>query len=399
MTQQQVLRPVVLALVLAAAVAPPRATAQPPRRTPTPNDTLVSHEILPDNKVTFRIYAPKASEVTVGGDWAGTTGPAKLEKDDKGVWSVTVGPLTPDFYSYSFNVDGVRTLDPKNPTIKQGIASLDNMVYLPGKETAFMDNRKVPHGDIRSAWYQSSTLDTQRRMHIYTPPGYDAGTDRYPVLYLLHGGGDEDSGWSTIGRAGFILDNLFADKKATPMLVVMPNGSLPRPSGFKPGEKPSPEAMAAIQDRFSNELLKDVVPYVEKNYRVVADANHRAITGLSMGGGQTLRVVTGHPDQFAYVGVWSAGIGQNAADWEKRNATFLDSGDKLNKQIRLFSISVGDQDFALAGSKNLSELLSKHNIKNELHVSGGGHTWINWRHYLSDFAPQLFRESTARGSD
>jgi enterochelin esterase-like enzyme len=240
-------------------------------------------------------------------------------------------------------------------------------------------------------------LDTQRRMHVYTPPGYDAGTERYPVFYLLHGGGDEDSGWSTIGRAGFILDNLIAAQKAKPMLVVMPNGSLPRPANLPrltPGTPPSPEAarvLNAFQERFTNELLKDVVPYVEKNFRVLSAPEHRAIAGLSMGGGQTLRVVTSQPQEFAYVGVWSAGIGQNAADFEKRQATFFASADKVNKQVKLFSISVGDKDFALNGSKNLAELLNKHGIKNELHVSGGGHTWINWRHYLNDFAPQLFQ--------
>src|SRR3954451_22357581 len=201
----------------------PRAAAQPPRREPTPNDALVSPETLPDRKVTFRIFAPKASDVAVRGDWQ--TGPAvKLEKDDKGVWSATVGPLTPDFYSYAFTVDGVRTLDPKNATIKQGLASLDNMFFLAGPEADFQDNKPVPHGDVRKVWYQSGTLKGQRRMHVYTPPGYDEGTDKYPVFYLLHGGGDEDSGWSTVGRAGFILDNLIAGGKAKPMIVVMPNG-------------------------------------------------------------------------------------------------------------------------------------------------------------------------------
>jgi enterochelin esterase family protein len=387
MTARLSLRAGIVVLLLLATC--PLANSQPPRREPTPNDTLVSPEALSDHRVTFRIYAPKASAVTVVGDFAGTSGPAKLEKDDKGVWSVTVGPLAPDFYSYSFIVDGVKTLDPKNAMIKQGIRSLDNMFFLPGKEAAFEDNNLVPHGEIRQVWYRSSTLATQRRMHIYTPPGYDGSKDSYPVLYLLHGGGDEDSGWSTIGRAGFIIDNLLADGKAKPMLVVMPNGSLPRPANS--GERPSPEAMVAAQDRFTNELLKDVIPYVEKHYHVVADPGHRAIAGLSMGGGQTLRVVTSHPGHFAYVGVWSAGIGQNAADFEKRNANFLDSAEKANKQVRLFSISVGDKDLTLAGSKNLSEVLSKHGIKNELQVSGGGHTWINWRHYLNEFAPQLFR--------
>ncbi len=385
----------VIGLFLLASAAAPRAAAQLPRPEPTPNDTLVSHEVLSDRRVTFRIYAPKASEATLRGDWMEGFAGEKLTKDGQGIWSVTVGPLAPDFYSYSFTVDGVRTLDPKNPTIKQGISSLDNMFFLAGEEAAFQDNKPVPHGDIRKVWYPSATLGAQRRMHVYTPPGYDGNTERYPVFYLLHGGGDEDSGWSSIGRAGFILDNLLAEKKAKPMIVVMPNGSLPRPANLPaaaPGTKPSAEAMAALQDRFTNELLKDIVPYVEKNYRARAGRENRALAGLSMGGGQTLRTVTSHPDQFAYVGIWSAGlIQQNAADFEKRNATFLDNPDRVNQQVKLFSITVGDKDFALAGSKALAETLSKRGIKNELRVSGGGHTWINWRHYLHEFAPRLFR--------
>src|SRR5262245_23481499 len=191
-------------LGLAGLVGTASPTAAQPRREPA--GRLVSPELLTDRKVTFRLYAPKATEVTVRGDWM-TGPPTKLEKDDKGVWSATVGPLTPDFYSYSFTVDGVRTVDPQNPTIKQGVASLDSMFFLPGPEADFQDNKPVPHGDVRTVWYQSGTLKQQRRMHVYTPPGYDASTDRYPVFYLLHGGGDEDSGWSTIGRTGFILDN------------------------------------------------------------------------------------------------------------------------------------------------------------------------------------------------
>ena len=384
-----------LGLLSLASVAPPRAEAQFPARQPTPNDTLKSTEVSADHKVTFRIYAPKASEVSVAGDF-GEGG--KLTKDEQGVWSITVGPLVPDFYSYTFNVDGVRTVDPKNAMVKQGIASVDSMFLVPGNEVAFAGDSDVPHGEIRSAWYHSGTLDAPRRLHIYTPPGYDGGTDRYPVLYLLHGGGDEDSGWSTIGRAGFILDNLLADKKARSMLVVMPNGSLPRPADmprFTPGTTPSPEfraAMETMQNRFTDELLKDVVPFVEKHYRVQEGRENRAIAGLSMGGGQTLRVVTTHPDQFAFVGVWSAGLfGGNAAEWEKHNADFLASSDTVNHAVKLFSISVGDKDFTLAGSKSLAEVLDKHGIKHEVHISGGGHTWINWRHYLSEFVPRIFQ--------
>ena len=279
--------------------------------------------------------------------------------------------------------------------IKQGLVSVDNMFLLPGAEAAFEDNRSVLHGEIRKVWYQSTTLGTQRRMHIYFPPGYEDRKDRYPVFYLLHGGGDEDSGWSTIGRAGFIIDNLLADKKATPMIVVMPNGSMPRPTNLPaatPGAPPDPTITAALQERFTNDLMKDVIPFVEKNYRVVAGRESRAIAGLSMGGGQTTRVITSYPDQFAYVAVWSAGINpQTTAEFEKRAISFLDGADRVNKQIKLLSISVGDKDFALAGSRNLAEVLNKRGIKHELKVTGGGHTWINWRRYLHDYAQRLFR--------
>jgi enterochelin esterase-like enzyme len=385
----------IAAMFLLALVAVSSAFAQQPPRQPTPNDTLVSPEVHGDKRVTFRIYAPKATEVALRGDWMEGPGTVKLEKDDNGVWSATVGPLTPDFYSYSYTVDGVRTLDPKNATIKQGVASLDNMFFLTGAEAEFEDNKPAPHGEIRKVWYQSSTLGAQRRMHLYFPPGYESGRERYPVLYLLHGGGDEDSGWSTIGRAGFILDNLIAAKKARPMVVVMPNGSLPRPPAA-PGAPPDPLVTASLQEQFTNELMKDVMPFVEKNYRTLAGRDNRAIAGLSMGGGQTTRVITTHPDQFAYVAVWSAGVNpQTSADFEKRNAAFLASADKLNKQIKLFSISAGDKDFALAGSKNLAELLKKNNIRHEFSTSGGGHTWINWRRYLSELAPRLFRTAGA----
>jgi enterochelin esterase family protein len=387
----------IIGAVLALSFSTESSAQGAPQRTPTANDTLVSVEVHADNRVTFRIYAPKASEVTLRGDWMETPAPIKLEKDEKGVWAATVNALPPDFYSYSFSVDGVRTLDPKNPTIKQGINSVDNMFFLAGAGAEFQDNKPVSHGEIRKVWYQSTTLGMQRRMHIYFPPGYDSGRERYPVFYLLHGGGDEDSGWSTIGRAGFILDNLIAEKKARPMIVVMPNGSLPRPANLPPptpGTPPDPAVTAALQERFTNELLKDIAPFVDKNYRVLPGAANRAIAGLSMGGGQTTRVIGAHPDQFAYVAVWSAGVNpQISADFEQRYAAFLGAADKLNKQIKLFSISVGDKDFALTGSKNLAELLKKNGIKHELTISGGGHTWINWRRYLNELAPRLFRRA------
>ncbi|HEX8201108.1 MAG TPA: alpha/beta hydrolase-fold protein, partial [Isosphaeraceae bacterium] len=376
------------------APASTRAARRAPRRPSPGGDAPRSPEVAPDHRVTFRIVAPKASEVSVAGDF-GAGG--RLTQDDRGTWSITVGPLVPDVYSYSFTVDGVRTLDPNNAQIKPGVSRLDSVFEVPGDEAAFEALRDVPHGEVRAVWYRSGTLGTQRRMHVYTPPGYEGGDAKYPVLYLLHGSGDDDLGWSTIGRAGFILDNLLADGRAVPMLVVMPNGSLPRPAGLSrltPGAPPSPEvraAMETIQNRFTDELLKEVVPTVETTYRVRSGRENRAIAGLSMGGGQALRVVTTHPDQFAFVGIWSAGIFGDVAEFARRNEEFLGRADQVNEHVKLFSIRVGDQDFTLAGSQGLAELLQQHGIRHELRLSGGGHTWINWRHYLNDFAPRLFR--------
>jgi enterochelin esterase family protein len=370
----------------------PGAKAQMPQNPPTPNDTLKSPEVLPDNRVAFRIYAPKATEITIGGDFLPAGPNPKLEKDDQGVWTFTAGPLAPDFYSYTFTVDGVRTLDPKNPMIKQGINSLDNMFELPGADAAFEALQAVPHGDIRTVWFPSAVLETQRSMRVYTPPGYDSSKARYPVLYLLHGGGDDDGGWPSIGRAGFIFDNLLAQNKMKPMIVVMPNGSLPRPPAAA-GATPGP---GQFVDRFTDHLLQDIIPYVEKNFRVKAAREQRAIAGLSMGGMQTLGVVMAHPDQFAYIGVFSAGIAsfrQNTnavAEFEQRYQKTLDDKESFNKNVKLFWFSIGAKDFLHKANEDAMDVMKRHGIHFSSNESEGGHTWINWRHYLSQFAPMLF---------
>ncbi|HEY2013749.1 MAG TPA: alpha/beta hydrolase-fold protein [Bryobacteraceae bacterium] len=391
-----------------AAVSLAAALAQPPGGQPNPN--LKSTEVLPDHQVVFRIYAPKAAAVTLSGDFVthgrGTAGP--MQKGDDGTWSLTVGPLVPDFYSYSFNVDGVRTIDPRNPMVKQGIASLDSMFLVPGPEAAFEDVQPVPHGEIRAVWYESKTLGGPRRMHVYTPPGYERGSTKYPVLYLIHGGGDEDSGWSTIGRAGFILDNQIAAGKAKPMLVVMPNGSITlsgvtNPMGGGRGAT-TPEAIAArvatiskLHDAFVSDLLTGIIPHVESTYRVLATRENRAIAGLSMGGAETLRTAPSNLDKFAWIGVFSMGLqeGVNAgvnSDFEQRNAAFFADPEKTNKQLKLFWIGVGKDDRTVTdGPKRLSETLKAHNIRHEFHESEGGHDWINWRLYLRDFTQLLFR--------
>lgn len=385
--------------VVAAAVIAAPSSAQTPQRQPTPNDTLVSPEVLPDRRVTFRIYAPKASEVRLRGDWMDGPGTVALTKDAQGVWSATVGPLRPDFYSYTLTVDGVRTLDPKNPTIKQGIASVDNMVWVAGPEAAFQDLRAVPHGEIRQVWYSSRTLGQERRMHVYTPPGYDTSGEKYPVFYLLHGGGDDDSGWSTIGRAGLILDNLIAEGTAKPMIVVMPNGSLPRPADAPPTGLMDPAFRERMEDRFTRELMQDVIPAVERRFRVVAEPASRAIAGLSMGGGQTLRVITAHSDQFRYAAIWSMGVPEaRTAEFERRAAAFLKDADAINRSYAVLDVTIGDGDFLLEAAKNLSALLTKHGIEHDFEIGTGGHTWINWRQYLHRLAPRLFRGQRGTGS-
>jgi enterochelin esterase-like enzyme len=334
----------------------------------------IESPLIRDGAVTLQIEAPNAERVSVTGDWMATREPLDLSRNADGVWSVTIEDLRPDYYSYGFSVDGVRTLDPLNPEIKQGIRGVDNMFYLQGPETKFQDNQPVAHGQIRKVWYASDTLGMQRRMHVYTPPGYDDTDRRYPVLYLLHGGGDEDSGWSTIGRAGFILDNLIATGDAEPMLVVMPNGSLP----------------ANNRADFESELMNDIVPVVEKRFRVEASAENRAIAGLSMGGGHTTEVFGRNPDAFDYVSIWSAGV-SSVDDYESTYPDFFAESDWINDNVEHFSVVVGTEDFAHSGSVALSETLTKNDIDHEFIETGGGHTWINWRQYLHDYAQLLFQ--------
>ncbi|WP_394355478.1 esterase [Spirosoma validum] len=362
--------------------------AQTPQRTPTPNDTLKSPKALDNKRVIIQIYAPKASDVVVSGDFTSGGKPLSLAKNDQGVWSVTVGPLQPDYYTYTLTVDGVRTMDPKNPVIKQGINSLENVMLVPGVETAFEDNRAVPHGEVREVWYQSNTLSMLRRMHIYTPPGYEKGNTKYPIFYLLHGAGDDDSGWNTVGRAGFILDNLIAAGKTKPMIVVMPNGSMPMPatSGM-----PDMNMMNRMRDLFASELLKDVMPYAEKNYRTLANAQNRAIAGLSMGGFQTLDVTLTRPELFDYVGVFSSGFfGSSIDEAETKYAKALND-PSFNKGKKLFWIGIGKDDFVMDANKKTLALLDKHQIKYQYKETAGGHTWINWRQYLNEYVPMLFK--------
>jgi enterochelin esterase family protein len=269
-------------------------------------------------------------------------------------------------------------------------------VYVPG--SSFGDTRNVPHGAVASVTYYSSALKADRRMHVYTPPGYETGRRKYPVFYLLHGAGDSDHSWSSVGRAGFILDNLIADKKAKPMIVVMPAGHT---------RAPATAGFLSATDAFSADFLTDIVPYVQKHYRASTERSDTAIAGLSMGGAQTLNIAVPHLDQFAYIGVFSSGLigvfpnpgrgggpptapAESSSDWETRNAARLNDAN-LKKGLKLLWLSTGKTDFLLDTTVRTVELLKKRGFAPVYQESAGGHTWLNWRDYLHEFAQQLFQ--------
>mgnify|MGYP001176826084 CR=1 FL=1 len=356
---------------------------------PTPNDTLVSPRVNPDHSVTFSIYAPKAESVVVAGEYKSDWAPDALKKDSVGVWSFTTPPLTPDYYTYIYNVDGVKTFDPKNPDYKPGINGIENILSVPGEGTEFEDIKNIPHGEVRSVLYFSKALNTMRRVHIYTPPGYEKSTDKYPVLYLQHGSGDDDSGWPTIGRAGIILDNLIAENKAVPMIVVMPDGS--KTYTGKPRREQTLEDFLNA-DKYGEELHNVIMPLVENNYKVYADREHRAFAGLSMGGFQVLLYGLPYYEKFNYLGVFSMGLDSKNTDIYLKSASkFFDNPDKVNKEVKLLWIGCGENDFLRSEFDILSKTLKDHKINFEQRDSKGGHTWVNWRHYLNEFASKIFK--------
>jgi len=270
--------------------------------------------------------------------------------------------------------------------IQLGERASSSMFEVPAASPATYDIQPVPHGTVHMNWYNSKTVDAARGLYIYTPPGYETSTTHYPVLYLLHGSGDTENGWVTIGRANLILDNLIAAGKAKPMLIVMPYGRAlpdvyvaPLPTG------PNPANTA-----FGADLLEDVIPYVEKNYRVSAKADDRALAGLSMGGGQTLQIGLSHLDLFHSIGAFSAGIRNQQSPEETYKEVFSDPAG-ANKKLKVFYIACGKADALFPASQALSDALKKSNVKHTFAPSEEGHVWRNWRAYLADFAPMLFR--------
>lgn len=367
---------------------------------------LISPEVNADKTVTFRLKAPDAEKVQVTGDflpvrkiqtpYGESDGPgvADLKKNSEGVWEFTTAPLSPELYSYTFLVDNLRMTDPSNVYQIRDVASVTNVFLIDGDYASSYKVSDVPHGTVSKVWYHSPTLDTDRRMTVYTPAGYEKGDRRYPVLYLLHGMGGDENAWTELGRAAQILDNLIAEGKAEPMIVVMPNGNVDMAAapgesslGFTPPTIALPKTMEGTYETH----FPDIVKFVDSTYRTIPDKNHRAIAGLSMGGFHSLQISKEYPDMFDYVGLFSAAI---LPDKKVSSPIYENLEEKLQKQFEkspaLYYIAIGDKDFLYAANQEYRKLLDEKGYKYVYEESPEGHIWKNWRIYLSDFLPRLF---------
>jgi len=401
------------------AQAPPTTPAQAGRggRGGPQGPQVVSPQVNPDRTVTVRVLAPKATEITVTGEILNGGTPKPMTKGEDGIWTATLGPVPPDVYTYAFNIDGVNTTDPRNPWVKlvsgTGLAS---QVEVAGDGAQYYDSKPVPHGLVQIMTYESKATGATRQAYVYTPPDYNRTNTKYPVFYLLHGGGDLDPGWVMTGRANIIMDNLFAEKKAVPMIVVMPlargGGSLglgsagmspgitaagnvvPQARGGGPGASggapaATPPAPAAMQP-FAQDFVGDLLPAVEKTFRVSTRPEDRGIGGLSAGAAATINTAFSRPDLFRYIVIMSGGGGQNI---EQAYPKFFGNGAAAAKQMKLIWLAAGDGDFALAGTKALDETLTKNDIKHSFKTTEGRHEWRLWRPHLYEFAQLLFRDS------
>ena len=369
---------------------------------------LVSPEVK-GQTVTFKLLAPNAKEVLVEADFfekvkrqtsfgmMEASGQIPMVKGEDGVWTYTTSMPSPELHTYCFYVDGVRMLDPSNVYMIRDIATYTNYFLVDGELSQNYLVREVPHGTVSKVWYPSPTLGMERRrMTVYTPAGYDDSNKQYPVLYLLHGAGGDENAWSELGRAVQILDNLIAQGKAEPMIVVMPNGNGAQEA--VPGEypnsmyKPSFTNPKTMEGSFEK-AFPDIMNYVESHYRTINDKAHRAIAGLSMGGFHSLYISANYPDLFGYVGLFSAAINRQA----KGENTYIYENleEKLARQFsdapKLYFIGIGNGDFLFQDNVKYRELLDSHGYKYEYMETDGGHEWRNWRKYLNHLLPELFK--------
>jgi len=364
-----------------------------------------SPEVHPDRTVTFRLRAPQAALVELTGEVVRGKGPQPMTKGSDGVWSLTVGPLAPEIWIYNFRVQGVELPDPSNISLMPraaGAAAVSSFVEVPGDKPAFYDARPVPHGEVRMVLYESTTMGVDRYIWVYTPPGYDKSNAKYPVYYLLHGNGETQNGWVMNGRANIILDNLIADGKAQPMIVVMPHGHPLQSASVGPYQDVPPVAEQGLRNYklFTKDLLEQIIPTVEKNYRVYTDADHRAIGGLSMGAMQSVAIGLAHPDLFHYVLAYSGGFGslgvesssgdvETQAPWKE----LLANPGVAKKSLRLLFLGCGqDEAGLLAPGKKLAGLLKEKGIRTEWADHPGGHVFSVWRSHLNESVPMLFQK-------
>lgn len=351
--------------------------------------------ISPSGEVTFTISAPRAENVKVNGRLGKYT-PVSSTKNEDGVWTITYSYLEPDLYDYWFEIDGIKTLDPSNPYVSRDIASLFNIFILPGGDADYYQSSDVPHGTVEKIWYDSPQLGATRRMTVYTPAGYEDGTDNYPVFYLLHGmGGDEDA-WQDLGRSVQILDNMIASGKVKPMIVVMPNGNALKKSapGYNAEGMYTPEGNHSIDpERQFEKAFPEIMQYVDSHYRTIPDKAHRAIAGLSMGGGHSWRISMNNPETFDYVGLFSPAVRWNGNGVDENEAS-TELVEKLQAQFanapKEYIIYIGKDDFLYGLNESYRKLLDSNGFPYQYKESAGGHEWTNWRHYLVDFLPLLF---------
>ncbi len=365
------------------------AFAQPPR-----GPLVVSPQVNADKTVTFRYLAPLAQEVKLSAQFQ--KGPVPMTKDTSGIWSVTVGPVKPDIYPYSFQVDGITVMDPANVAFFPNERFKASLVDVPGDTPLVHALREVPHGTVTYEYYPSVS-GTTGSLVVYTPPGYDGNpAKKYPVFYLISGTTDTEETFFKVGKTNFILDNLLAEGKAKPMIIVMPYGNVAarvaeqtgKPKPADPTVRDDAEAVSRAK-AFETDLLTNVIPYVEKNYRTLPNRENRAIGGFSRGGGQTLRAAFGNMDKFAWVCSYSSYLSPQEMD-----RSFPQIGanpTNTNKQFKLLWVSVGTDDFLYAGTVEFMDYLKTKNVHFKSLVSDGGHTWMNVKKYLAETAPLLFR--------
>jgi enterochelin esterase family protein len=339
-----------------------------PRRPPA----ISSPDVHPDQSITFRYFSRNAERVTLNSEFLAA--PVKMSKDTSGIWSVTVPPVKPDIYPYSFWVDSVQTADPNNTYIFANERFKRSIVDVPGDRHLLHSLQNVPHGKINYEYYKSNTLGTTRTLLVYTPPGFDdGGKTKYPVLYLIHGGSDTEETWTKVGRANLIADNLIAQQKAKPMIIVMPYGNV----------RPSPMA------DFTKDFINDIIPFVEANYPVVKGSRGRAVAGFSVGGGQTLNIGLTNTDKFSYVCSYAP---YTATDEFKKNfSNWSPDATIINKQLKLFTISVGTEDFLYESVKQNIAMFKEKNVKLETLIVPGGHTWMNCKLFLASSLQQIFQ--------